>query len=286
MTSSPAPRPAPQPAPPPVPLLFPPLRDRAWPVRRPSPGLAIDLGSARTRVWLSGRGLIADAPTVTSPGPGGTRPVRRGGIVDAEGAARLLGRLLAGHLPRSGRRPVVVLTTPVGCGGDHRAAASATLEFLRPRTVLTIDSVRAVALGTGADLDEPLLVVDVGARLTEIALLAGGAVAAARRTALGAADLGGSTTAAALAGSVVETVTGMLREDGTPRTLDALHRGLLLSGGGARRPDVVHHLARRLRTPVQPAPAPHTAAVRGAAAALLAARRHPALAPDPDDAHR
>jgi rod shape-determining protein MreB len=246
-------------------------------VRRPHPGLAIDLGSARTRAWLPGRGLVADAPTASAVGPGGSSPVRRGTVVDAEGAARLLGRLLGGYVPRSGHRPVVVLTTPVLCGDGDRAAALAALEVLRPRAVLTLDGVRAVALGTGADPARPLLVTDVGARLTEVALLEDGAVAAARRIPLGSADIGGATTAAALADAVVETVTGLLRDDPTARTLDALEGGLLLSGGGARRPDVVHRLARRLLTPVRPAPAPHTAAVRGAAAALSAARRHPSL---------
>ncbi|GAA2453002.1 rod shape-determining protein [Streptomyces macrosporus] len=262
---------------PPSPL--PPLRDRAWPVRRSSPGLAVDLGSARTRVWQPGRGLIVDTPTVTSPGPYGTHPVQRGSVVDVEGVARLLDRLSVHHPHHLGRRPVVVLATPVLCDDDHRAAALAALEGLRPRTVLTIDSVRAVALGASADLTEPLLVVDVGAHLTEIALLVDGAVATAHRTPLGTADLGAITTAAALAGSVVETVTDMLRGDPTPWTLDALGRGVLLSGGGALRPEIVYLLARRLRVPVRPAPAPHTAAVRGAAAALGAVCRHPALVP-------
>ncbi|GAA2395413.1 rod shape-determining protein [Streptomyces glaucosporus] len=248
-------------------------------MRRPFPGLAVDLGSARTRVWLPGRGLIVDAPTVVPPGSGCTHPVQRGSVVDAEGAARLLGRLPADHPALVGRRPVVVLTTPVLCDAGHRAAALAALEALRPRTVLTIDSVRAVALGTSADLSEPLLIVDVGAHLTEVALLVGGAVSAAHRTPLGTLDLGEITTAAALAGSVAETVAGMLCGDLAPWTLDALERGVLLSGGGALRPEIVHHLARRLRAPIQPAPAPHTAAVRGAAAALSAEEGHPALVP-------
>ncbi|WP_051716881.1 rod shape-determining protein [Streptomyces megasporus] len=255
--------------------LLPPLRDRAWPVRRPSPGLAVDLGSARTRMWLPGRGLIADAPTVVSPGPDGTHPVQRGSVVDVEGAARLLDRLLTDPPHHPGHRPVVVLATPVLCDDEHRAAALTALEVLRPRTVLTIDSVRAVALGASADLSEPLLVVDIGAHLTEVALLVDGAVVTAHRTPLGTTDLDEITTAAALADSVVETVIDILRDDPTAWTLDALERGVLLSGGGARRPEVVHHLARRLRAPVQPAPAPHTAAVRGAAAELVAARDRP-----------
>nr|WP_324608151.1 MULTISPECIES: hypothetical protein [unclassified Streptomyces] len=80
-------------------------REPGWRALRRSPGLALDLGSARTRVWTRAH-TILDAPTV-SFGPaddaGVVRPVERGAIVDSDGAARLLTRLLAP--PRSPVRP-------------------------------------------------------------------------------------------------------------------------------------------------------------------------------------
>ena len=40
-------------------------------------GLAVDVGSARARVWLSGRGLVLDAPTGPESVRGGIAMIRR-----------------------------------------------------------------------------------------------------------------------------------------------------------------------------------------------------------------
>lgn len=261
--------------------LMPPSRTRrerghhsGWPVGRLRPGLALDLGSARTRAWVPGRGVILDAPTVTFPGAGATYPVQRGTIVDPDGAARMLDRLLGHRLPRLGR-PVVVLTTPALGGPAHREAALAALQVLRPRAVLTVPGARAVALAAHADTTHPVLVVDIGAHLTEVTLLTDGAVTDAYRTAHGTADLDASTTTTDLGRSVAAMVTETLRIDQTGQATDAVDRGLLLAGGGASRPECVHDIAGRLGAPVRPVAAPHTAALRGAALLLRSAVRHP-----------
>lgn len=249
-------------------------RHRPWPWCRHCCGIALDLGSARTRVWLSGRRTIIDMPTVTFPGVGSVCPIQRGCIVDTPGTARMLNRMVGHRLPRFGR-PVVILTTPVLGAVAYRTEARAAVEILRPRTVLTVSTARAVAVAVDADLTRPLLVVDLGAHLTEVALLADGAVVDARHTALGTSDLDRLTPPAQIADAVVAMVTTMLEEDPGSQALDALRRGALLVGGGALRPEITYRLAPRLDTPVQPVPAPQTAAVRGAAKLLQAAHTHP-----------
>ncbi|MCW8098348.1 rod shape-determining protein [Streptomyces tauricus] len=250
-------------------------RHRSWPWCRHCSGIALDLGSARTRAWTSGRRMILDVPTVTFPGGGATYPIQRGTIVDTPGTSRMLDRLLGHRLPRLGR-PLLILTTPVLGGVAYRAEARAAVEVLRPRTVLTVPTARAVAMAVDADLTRPLLVVDIGAHLTEVTLLAdGGAVVDARHTALGTGDLDRHTPPALIADAIVAMVTAMLEQDRTPETLDALRRGVLLAGGGALRPDITHRLTGRLHVPARPVPAPHTAAVRGAAQLLRAAHAHP-----------
>ncbi|MBT2412251.1 rod shape-determining protein [Streptomyces sp. ISL-12] len=257
-------------------------RHRPWPLCRRCCGLALDLGSVRTRAWISGRGAILDVPTVTFPGAGAHHPVQRGAIVDVPGTARMLDRLLGHRLPRL-TRPLVVVTTPVLDGPVYRERARAAVRVLRPRAVLTVPSARAVALAAEADLTRPLLVVDIGAHLTEVVLLSDGAVFDARRTALGTVDLADAdadtdtdTDAAAEIGEAVATmVASMLRQDRTFLTADALSRGALLAGGGALRPDLTRRLIDRLRAPLRVVPAPHTAAVRGAARILRAAHGHP-----------
>ncbi|MFF7073973.1 rod shape-determining protein [Streptomyces pseudovenezuelae] len=247
---------------------------RSWPSCRQCTGIALDLGSARTRARISPRRTILDVPTVTSAGAGATYPVQRGTIVDVPATARMLNRLLGHRLPRFGR-PLLILTTPVLGGVAYRAQARSAVEVLRPRTVLTVPTARAVAVAAEADLTRPLLVVDLGAHLTEVTLLAEGAVTDARCTALGTGDLDGLTPPARITDAVVAMVTGMLDQDHTSQTLDALRRGALLAGGGALRPDITYALTGRLHAPVRPVPAPHTAAVRGAATLLHTARHHP-----------
>lgn len=162
-------------------------------------------------------------------------------------------------------------------GPGHRAAALTALEVLRPRAVLTVPTAKAIALAVRADLGRPLLVVDVGAHLTEVALLTDGAVTDAYRTALGTTDLDATTTVHELTEAVVSMLTSMVRLDRTTQARGALKRGVLVAGGGALRPELTDHLAHRLHTSVQPVPAPQTAALRGAAEFLRSAQRHPAV---------
>ncbi|MGW1535502.1 hypothetical protein [Streptomyces aureus] len=261
-----------------------PARHRTWPLGRPGAGIALDLGSARTRAWVTGRRVILDVPTVTFPGTGATYPIQRGTIVDTPGTARMLNRLLGHRLPRFGR-PLLILTTPVLGGIAYRAQARTAVEVLHPRSVLTVPTARAVAVAADADPACPLLVVDIGAHLTEVTLLTEGAVTDARRTALGTSDLDSNTPPSRITEAVVAMVTTMLEQDHTSETFEALHRGALLAGGGALRPDITYRLADRLRAPVQPVPAPHTAAVRGAAKLLQAARAHPSARAVTDPVH-
>lgn len=241
---------------------------------RPGGGIALDLGSARTRAWIAGREAILDVPTVTFPGAGAVYPVQRGTIVDVPGTARMLDRLLAHRLPLLSR-PLVAVTTPVLDGPMYRERARTAVQVLRPRSVLTVPGALAVAVAAHADLSRPLLVLDVGAHLTEAVLLLDGDVLDARRTALGTTDLPHAASSVEISEAVGTVIASMLRQDRTSLTADALNRGVLLAGGGALRPDLPRRIVSRLQAPLQAVPAPHTAAVRGAARILRSAHAHP-----------
>lgn len=186
----------------------------------------------------------------------------------------MLRRLLDDRLPRF-TRPMVIVTTPVLDGVAYRTRARAALEVLRPRSVLTVPGARSIALTADADLSRPVIVVDIGAHLTEVVLLCDGAVTDAHRTAVGTSDLDETTTADRIVEAVVAMLTAIRRHDRTPRTAGALRRGILLAGGGALRPEITHPLTARVRAPLRIVPAPHTAAAGGAARLLQAARTHP-----------
>ncbi|KUN84169.1 rod shape-determining protein [Streptomyces griseoruber] len=247
---------------------------RPWPPCRQCCGLALDLGSDRTRVWIAGRPTILDIPAVTFPGAGAAHPIQRGAVIDVPGTARTLDRLLGHRLPRH-PRPLVVVTTPVLDGPAYRDRARRAVQVLWPRAVLSVSTARAVALAADADLTRPLLVVDIGAHLTEVVLLVDGAVFDARRAALGTTDLTCAGAPADIGEAVTSMITSMLRQDRTARTAEALGRGPLLAGGGALRPDLVGRLGAGLHAPLRTVPAPHTAALRGAAKILRAAHTHP-----------
>ncbi|WP_460061060.1 hypothetical protein [Streptomyces sp. YKOK-I1] len=249
-------------------------RHRPWPLCRRCSGLALDMGSDRTRAWIAGRSTVLDVPTVTFPGAGAPHPIQRGAIIDVPGTARMLDRLLGHRLSRH-PRPLVVVTTPVLDGPAYRDRARTAVQVLRPRAVLTVPTARAVALAADADLTGPLLVVDIGAHLTEVVLLVDGAVCDARRTELGTTDLTCADVPADLGEAVTSMITSMLRQDRTALTADALGRGPLLAGGGALRPDLVGRLGAGLHAPLRAVPAPHTAALRGDARILRAAHTHP-----------
>ncbi|MFE7835881.1 rod shape-determining protein [Streptomyces sp. NPDC057474] len=259
-------------------------RHQPWPWYRQCCGIALDLGSARTRAWSSGNGLIFDVPTVAF-GNGTVHPIQRGAIVDTAATARMLDRLLGHRLPRS-TRPLLILTTPVLGGVAFRTEARRAAEILRPHTVLTVPAARAVAVAADADLVRPLLVVDIGAHVTDVVLLDDGAVTDAHRTTLGTSDMDRLTPATQITDAIAAMVTAMLEQDHTSRTYDALQRGVLLAGGGALRPDIAPRLAKLLRVPVKPVPTPHTAAVRGAATLLQADHNHPSTTPPPCHAGR
>jgi rod shape-determining protein MreB len=120
-------------------------------------------------------------------------------------------------------------------------------------------------------------VADVGAQLTEVAVLVGGSVAAARRADVGTSDLIAPSALDPLVRAVAELLDD-LRGDPACRDVisPALRRGVLLVGGGAAQPGLAACVAAALRLAVRPAAEPRLAAVRGAALAALSTLRRTA----------
>ncbi|MEU4291666.1 rod shape-determining protein [Kribbella sp. NPDC026596] len=214
---------------------------------------------------------------MTTSHAGVSYPISRGRVTDVPGTARMLCRLLLGRADRAPRPELIVVTIPVLCPEADRHGVIAAVEILEPRTVITIDGVKAAAIGATTDLARPLLVIDLGAQLTEVAVLADGSVVEARRTPHGTADLRTSMTVDNLVEDIRDMVADLLSHDCGPQVVDALDRGPLLAGGGALLPAITYQLSKQLSCMAQPAPAPYTVALRGASTVALAARRHPGI---------
>ncbi|MER7278665.1 cell shape-determining protein MreB [Dactylosporangium sp. NPDC000244] len=239
--------------------------------------VGVDLGSAGTRIWASGCGTVH----VANPAARGSGPVVRGRITEPETMRVLLSGLLDD--PRRPFPPgaVVVACRPVGGdAGVEPALREVMTTVFAPQRLLLIDTVRAAAIGSGV-APGPLLIADVGAHLTEVAVLAGGVTIAAHRRDVGLHDrTGGTDPDAAIVAAVSDLIGQVRRSRHRPEAVAAAVRGgLLLVGGGASRPGLGARIAGAAGIAVRRPPAPQLTAVRGAGLAALSAMRRSAPRP-------
>ncbi|MGC5022462.1 cell shape-determining protein MreB [Micromonospora sp. DT47] len=235
--------------------------------------IAVDLGSAQLRIWLRARGMLS-APV----GSGSRTPVmRRGRIVDGPACVAELARLLHDHRTEVPAGALVVACRPVlATTADQDAMRCVLTAVLAPARLLFVDTIRAGAIGAGAAAGT-LLLADIGAQLSEVAVLQDGRVVAARRAELGTRDLNHGATPAMLADTVTRLVRELRRPPAVrPLVAAALARGMVVVGDGATRPDLTARLVAALGAPVHRAAAPRTAALTGASLAAVAASQHPA----------
>lgn len=235
----------------------------------PSPDLAVavDLGSNTAGVWTARQGVVS--------GPTGDTAVRRGRVTDVDGCAGVLTRLVERYPAPVEPADLLVACRPVLSTEADEALMRRVLDAaFAPRRIVFLDSVRAAAIGAGATAGA-LLIADIGAQVTEVALLDHGRVTAARRTSIGTRDLdGGATTG--LITDVVAANLAELREVCPEEELEeAEERGLLLVGDGASHPGLAEALAGAVHLRVHRAASPHTAALNGARMAAASALRHP-----------
>jgi rod shape-determining protein MreB len=181
-------------------------------VMRLRAGVAVDLGTVNTLVYLAGRGLVIDEPSAIAVRRSAGRvaavgaaadalagketqdidvlhPLRDGVIADLNAAAAMLQAFLRrARLRRSLLRPSAVVCVPAGATSVERRSLAAAVGALRPRcTVRLVDEPVAAAAGAGFDLaaGSGAFIVDVGGGTTEAAVLAGGHVVRARSLRLG-----------------------------------------------------------------------------------------------------
>lgn len=166
-------------------------------------GVAIDLGTVNTLVYIAGRGIVVDEPSaialdketgravaigaeadaLADKDPHGVEvvhPLRDGVIADLDAAVAMLQAFLRkARLRRGLLRPSAVVCVPSGATWVERRSLAAAMESTRPRCrVQLVEEPVAAAAGAGHDLAEGAgaFVVDVGGGTTEAAVLAGGHV--------------------------------------------------------------------------------------------------------------
>ncbi|MDP5012332.1 MAG: rod shape-determining protein [Alphaproteobacteria bacterium] len=169
-----------------------------------SADMAIDLGTANTLVYVKGRGIVLNEPSVVAivnhkgkkhvlavgeeaklmvgRTPGNIqaiRPLRDGVIADFEVAEEMIKHFIRKvHNRRSFAAPQIIVCVPAGSTAVERRAIQESAESAGGRRVFLIEEPMAAAIGAGLPVTEPTgsMVVDIGGGTTEIAVISLGGI--------------------------------------------------------------------------------------------------------------
>jgi rod shape-determining protein MreB len=175
---------------------------------------AIDLGTCTTTVFVPGRGVVLEEPSLVAlttedgrPVAVGSeahrmlgrtpasievvRPVQHGVIADVDVCTRMLRYMLLQVQARRWSRPKLLMVVPSGLGPvEQRAAQQAAEEAGGRRPVELVEAHIAAALGVGLPIHDARgsMVVVLGGGRTEVAVLSLGGVVARQALPLGGRD--------------------------------------------------------------------------------------------------
>ncbi len=159
--------------------------------------IAIDLGTANTLIWVKGRGIMINEPSIVAKTVNGNkivavgieaqemlgkthqnletiRPLKDGVIADFQMADGMIqGFIHKMHLSRIAR-PRMVICIPSGVTPVEQRAVRESAERANAREVHLIEEPVAAAIGIGLDISKPVgnMIVDIGGGTTEIAIIA------------------------------------------------------------------------------------------------------------------
>jgi rod shape-determining protein MreB and related proteins len=164
--------------------------------------MAVDLGTANTLIYVRGRGIVLNEPSVvalnTHSGqivavgadakrmigrtPGSIlaiRPLKDGVIADFEVTERMLRYFIQKvHKRRHLARPRMAVAVPSGLTGVEESAVKEAGRQAGARRVYIFEEPLAAAVGTGLPVYEPAgnMVVDIGGGTTEVAVISLGGI--------------------------------------------------------------------------------------------------------------
>lgn len=170
-----------------------------------SKDLAIDLGTANTLVYMKGRGIVLNEPSVVAMKNGNgngkkilavgkeaklmlgrtpenitaIRPMMDGVIADFEVAEAMLSYFIRkAHSRTRLVRPRTIIGVPSGITQVEKRAVLESAESAGAREVHFIEEPMAAAIGAGLPISEPRgsMIVDIGGGTTEVAVLSLGGI--------------------------------------------------------------------------------------------------------------
>ena len=178
--------------------------------------MAVDLGTANTVVYVRGRGIVLDEPSVVAINArdgrllavgteakrmiGRTpahiqaiRPLKDGVIADFEICEKMLKYFITKvHPRRLSLHPRMVICVPSGITGVEQRAVQEAAEFAGARKpAYIIEEPMAAAIGAGLPVQEPTgnMIVDIGGGTTEVAVISLGGIVASQSVRVGGDEL-------------------------------------------------------------------------------------------------
>jgi rod shape-determining protein MreB len=177
--------------------------------------MAVDLGTANTLVYVRGRGIVLNEPSVvainTNTGkivavgieakrmigrtPGNivaVRPLKDGVIADFDVTERMLRYFIQKvHKRRHFAKPRIVVAVPSGITGVEQRAVKEAGYQAGARRVYIIEEPMAAAIGAGLPVHEPTgnMVVDIGGGTTEVAIISLGGIVTSQSVRVGGDEL-------------------------------------------------------------------------------------------------
>jgi len=177
--------------------------------------MAVDLGTANTLVYLRGRGIVLNEPSVVAVNvkdgrplavgleakrmigrtPGhiqAVRPLRDGVINNFEITEKMLRYFITRVHQRRWAKPRMVICVPSGVTGVEKRAVQEAAEYAGARkTPFIIEEPMAAAIGAGLPVHEPTgnMVVDIGGGTTEVAVISLGGIVTSQSVRIGGDEL-------------------------------------------------------------------------------------------------
>ncbi len=162
--------------------------------------LAIDLGTANTLVYVKGKGIVTNEPSVVAvrnDAKGGKRilavgmeaknmlgrtpgsivairPMKDGVIADFEITEAMLRYFIErAHNRRTMVKPRIIICVPYGITEVEKRAVRESAESAGAREVYLIEEPMAAAIGAGLPITEPSgnMIIDIGGGTTEVAVI-------------------------------------------------------------------------------------------------------------------
>src|ERR1700712_2034224 len=136
--------------------------------------MAIDLGTANTLVYVRGKGIVLNEPSVVAINTTTT------GIVAVGTEAKRMLRYFIQKVHRRSRfaQPRIVVCVPSGITSVEQRAVKDTAYAAGARKVYIIEEPMAAAIGAGMPVHEPTgnMIVDIGGGTTEVAVISLGGI--------------------------------------------------------------------------------------------------------------